>query len=115
MKTVKSILVNFLLLQSHPKYKFSYGVNDPHTGDHKSQQEVRDGDVVKGHYSVSDPDGTVRTVHYTADDHNGFRAIVEKDGYAVHPTPLKKVVFEPVVDYDKPIYEHEYGDGLKYY
>uniref|UniRef100_A0A182FFN3 Uncharacterized protein n=1 Tax=Anopheles albimanus TaxID=7167 RepID=A0A182FFN3_ANOAL len=33
---------------SHPSYKFEYGVKDPHTGDHKSQWEHRDGDVVKG-------------------------------------------------------------------
>jgi len=32
-----------------------------------------------------EPDGTVRTVHYTADDHNGFNAIVHKNGQAVHP------------------------------
>ncbi|XP_057666528.1 larval cuticle protein A2B-like, partial [Diorhabda carinulata] len=70
---------------SHPKYQFQYGVQDPHTGDHKTQHEVRDGDVVKGSYSVADPDGTLRTVHYTADDHNGFNAVVEKSGHAVHP------------------------------
>ncbi|KAJ8966928.1 hypothetical protein NQ314_003223 [Rhamnusium bicolor] len=33
---------------AHPKYEYSYGVQDPHTGDHKSQHEERDGDVVKG-------------------------------------------------------------------
>lgn len=70
---------------SHPKYAFEYGVNDPHTGDHKSQHEERDGDVVKGYYTVADPDGTLRTVHYTADDHNGFNAVVEKTGHSVHP------------------------------
>ncbi|CAG9838989.1 unnamed protein product [Diabrotica balteata] len=70
---------------AHPKYQFQYGVQDPHTGDHKSQHEVRDGDVVKGSYTVAEPDGTIRTVHYTADDHNGFNAVVEKSGHAVHP------------------------------
>ncbi|XP_074030185.1 cuticle protein-like [Leptinotarsa decemlineata] len=70
---------------AHPKYQFEYGVADPHTGDHKSQHEVRDGDVVKGYYTVADPDGTLRTVHYTADDHNGFNAVVEKSGHASHP------------------------------
>ncbi|CAG7717235.1 unnamed protein product [Allacma fusca] len=33
---------------SHPKYEFSYGVQDHYTGDVKSQHESRDGDVVKG-------------------------------------------------------------------
>lgn len=70
---------------AHPQYKFSYGVADPHTGDHKSQQEERDGGVVKGSYTVADPDGTLRTVHYTADDHNGFNAVVSRNGKAEHP------------------------------
>jgi hypothetical protein len=38
----------FSLLKAHPKYAYNYGVKDSHTGDVKSQQEVRDGDVVKG-------------------------------------------------------------------
>lgn len=46
-------------------------MEDPHTGDHKSQHESRDGDVVKGEYSLLQPDGTFRKVSYTADDHNG--------------------------------------------
>ncbi|XP_026272119.1 cuticle protein 19-like [Frankliniella occidentalis] len=70
-----------------PKYAFNYGVNDPHTGDHKSQWEERDGDVVKGEYSLVEPDGTIRTVSYTADGHNGFNAVVTKSGKAVHPPP----------------------------
>ncbi|XP_060517128.1 cuticle protein 19-like [Cylas formicarius] len=73
---------------AHPKYEFNYGVQDPHTGDHKTQHEVRDGDVVKGSYSVAEPDGTLRTVHYTADDYNGFNAVVEKSGHPVHPAPV---------------------------
>ncbi|KAJ8731936.1 hypothetical protein PYW08_014666 [Mythimna loreyi] len=60
----------------HPSYKFEYSVKDEHTGDHKSQEEHRDGDHVSGSYSLVEPDGNVRTVHYTADDHHGFRADV---------------------------------------
>lgn len=70
---------------AYPKYKFEYGVKDPHTGDHKSQWEVRDGDVVKGEYSVDEPDGTTRIVSYTSDKHNGFNAVVKKVGKALHP------------------------------
>ncbi|KAE8747012.1 Cuticle Protein CPR RR-2 13 [Frankliniella occidentalis] len=70
--------------QSHPKYAFKYGVHDAHTGDVKSASEHRDGDVVKGEYSLLQPDGTTRTVHYTADDHNGFNAVVTNSGHAVH-------------------------------
>ncbi|XP_018910380.1 cuticle protein 7 [Bemisia tabaci] len=74
---------------AHPKYSFKYGVHDGHTGDVKSQHETRDGDVVKGSYSVHDPDGTIRTVEYTADKHNGFNAVVHKSGHSVHPQHYK--------------------------
>nr|XP_022903302.1 adult-specific cuticular protein ACP-20-like [Onthophagus taurus] len=70
---------------AYPKYNFNYGVNDHHSGDVKSQHEERDGDVVKGYYSVHEPDGTVRHVQYSADDKNGFNAVVTKSGHASHP------------------------------
>ncbi|XP_050669091.1 cuticle protein 8-like [Leptidea sinapis] len=70
---------------AHPKYDFAYSVSDPHTGDHKSQHESRDGDVVHGSYSLVQPDGVVRNVEYTADDHNGFNAVVHNSGPALHP------------------------------
>ena len=80
---------SFFFPQAHPKYSFNYGVEDHHTGDVKSQQEYRDGDVLKGSYTVHDPDGTVRTVEYTADKENGSNAIVHKNGHAVHPHDYK--------------------------
>lgn len=66
-----------------PQYTYAYNVQDALTGDNKSQQETRDGDVVKGSYSLVEPDGTVRTVIYTADPINGFNAIVQR-GPLVH-------------------------------
>ncbi|KAJ4446773.1 hypothetical protein ANN_13470 [Periplaneta americana] len=72
---------------SVPQYSFSYGVKDPHTGDSKTAQETRSGDVVQGSYSLSEPDGTVRTVHYQADHVNGFQAVVERTP-AVVKTPV---------------------------
>ncbi|CAB3243196.1 unnamed protein product [Arctia plantaginis] len=63
---------------AYPKYEFKYGVNDFHTGDIKTHHESRDGDVVKGQYTVVEPDGSIRTVDYTADKHNGFNAVVHK-------------------------------------
>ncbi|CAH1982748.1 unnamed protein product [Acanthoscelides obtectus] len=77
---------------AYPKYEFNYGVADGHTGDHKSQHESRDGDVVKGSYTVAEPDGTLRTVHYTADDHNGFNAVVTRTGHAHHPQVVHKAI-----------------------
>nr|CAD7266998.1 unnamed protein product [Timema shepardi] len=70
---------------AYPAYKFDYAVHDPHTGDIKNQWESRDGDVVKGSYSLVEADGTLRTVDYTADKHNGFNAVVKKSGHAHHP------------------------------
>ncbi|XP_071455821.1 adult-specific cuticular protein ACP-20-like [Hetaerina americana] len=70
---------------AHPKYNFDYGVSDQKTGDAKSQWETRDGDVVKGAYSLHEADGTIRVVEYTADKHNGFNAVVKRQGKAVHP------------------------------
>lgn len=55
-------------------------MNDDYTGDHKRQYEERDGDVVKGQYSLVEPDGSVRIVDYIADWDNGFHATVTKDG-----------------------------------
>ncbi|KAK3908044.1 Cuticle protein 19 [Frankliniella fusca] len=65
-------------------YAFKYGVHDAHTGDVKSASESSHGDVVKGEYSVLQPDGITRTVHYTADKHNGFNAQVTLSGHAYH-------------------------------
>lgn len=51
---------------------FSYGVSDPHTGDNKHQEETLTNGVVHGSYSLTEPDGTIRKVTYTADKINGF-------------------------------------------
>ncbi|XP_055629672.1 adult-specific cuticular protein ACP-20-like [Toxorhynchites rutilus septentrionalis] len=69
---------------THPQYKFEYGVKDSHTGDHKQQWEVRDGDVVKGQYSLHEADGSKRIVDYKSDDHNGFEAVVQKVEHGHH-------------------------------
>lgn len=69
---------------AYPKYKFEYGVKDEKTGDHKSQWEVRDGDVVKGEYTLDEADGTHRIVEYSSDKHNGFNAVVKNIGHAYH-------------------------------
>ncbi|KAI8123188.1 cuticle protein 8 [Lucilia cuprina] len=89
---------------AYPKYSFNYGIKDPHTGDIKSQAEERDGDVVKGQYSLVEPDGSVRTVDYTADDHNGFNAVVHKTA--------PKIVAAPV---HAPVYAHGPAPLLHHY
>ncbi|CAF4898663.1 unnamed protein product [Pieris macdunnoughi] len=74
---------------AYPKYEYSYSVADPHTGDDKQQQEVRDGDVVKGSYSFHEADGSIRTVEYSADDHSGFNAVVHNTAPTAAPTLVK--------------------------
>ncbi|KAL5292943.1 hypothetical protein ACFFRR_011612 [Megaselia abdita] len=84
----------------HPKYAFNYGVADHTTGDVKSQHETRDGDVVKGQYSLVEPDGSIRTVDYTADPIHGFNAVVSKTGPTIHSSALvakPAVVHKPIV------------------
>ncbi|EEZ97495.1 uncharacterized protein LOC103314422 [Tribolium castaneum] len=92
-------------------YHFSYAVSDPHTGDHKSQWEVKENGVVRGAYSLLEPDGTTRVVEYVA-DHDGFRAVVKKIGTAIHPEPVIAVP-QPIVpevahfrSYDGQIYNY---------
>ncbi|XP_039293894.1 cuticle protein 7-like [Nilaparvata lugens] len=71
-------------------YKFEYEVHDPHTHDVKSQHEARKGDDLHGFYKLVEPDGTIREVHYKADKHNGFNAVVKKHGHSIHPIHYKK-------------------------
>ncbi|KPJ09763.1 Cuticle protein 8 [Papilio machaon] len=62
----------------YPKYEFEYAVSDKLTGDHKHHHETRDGNKVRGEYSLVEPDGSLRTVQYNADHHKGFNAVVSK-------------------------------------
>ncbi|XP_018566243.1 putative mediator of RNA polymerase II transcription subunit 12 [Anoplophora glabripennis] len=83
-------------------YAFEYGVSDPHTGDHKTQWETKDkAGVVRGSYSLLEPDGSTRIVDYIADDH-GFRAIVKKIGIhgqsvESHGGAVEQGGFQPIV------------------
>lgn len=93
------------------QYSFEYHVNNPETGDIKSQNEIRDGDVVHGQYGLVEPDGSVRTVEYTADDQNGFRAVVHRSGGPAGANELPKAlqsaelpsVPEVVTDFPIPV------------
>ncbi|ALC47366.1 CG42367 [Drosophila busckii] len=87
----------------HPQYKFAYDVQDSLSGDSKTQVEERDGDVVRGEYSLVDADGYKRTVQYTADPINGFNAVVNREplGHVV-----KTVAAAPVAHYAAPAVAH---------
>ena len=67
----------------HPQYKYGYNVQDSLSGDSKGHVEERDGDVVRGEYSLIDADGYKRTVSYIADPVNGFNAVVRREPLAV--------------------------------
>ncbi|XP_016935771.4 larval cuticle protein A3A [Drosophila suzukii] len=88
----------------HPQYKYAYDVQDSLSGDSKSQVEERDGDVVRGEYSLIDADGYKRTVQYTADPINGFNAVVNREPLvkSVAVAPVVKTVAAPVAHYAAP-------------
>jgi hypothetical protein len=75
---------------------YKYGVHDPSTGDIKHQSEERTGDVVRGQYSLVEPDGTVRTVDYTADPVHGFNAVVSKSDIPVHGSKKTRNVIRTI-------------------
>ncbi|KAJ8982763.1 hypothetical protein NQ317_018175 [Molorchus minor] len=94
----------------HPQYSYGYDVQDSLTGDNKRHGETRDGDVVQGSYSLVDPDGTLRTVDYTADPINGFNAVVSRQ-------PLGAQVVKaaaPAVAYAAPAYGRLAAPAISY-
>ncbi|PNF23306.1 Larval cuticle protein A3A [Cryptotermes secundus] len=81
----------------NPQYSYAYDIQDALTGDSKGQQETRSGDVVQGSYSLVEPDGTRRTVEYTADPVNGFNAVVHREPAVVAKAVAPAVVASPAV------------------
>ncbi|KAL1130804.1 hypothetical protein AAG570_012045, partial [Ranatra chinensis] len=87
-----------------PRYRFSYGVEDRFSGDSKTHEETRDGDRVEGHYSLVEPDGWRRVVHYRADSATGFNAVVTR-----HPVQTPEGVLDTRhfrQAYNAPIYQN---------
>ncbi|GAB6027060.1 hypothetical protein CHUAL_013787 [Chamberlinius hualienensis] len=58
-------------------YKFGYAIKDDYTYNQHSRQEHKYGNTVTGRYTVLEPNGYLRIVHYVADD-KGFRAEVQR-------------------------------------
>lgn len=58
-------------------------MNDDQYTNYQNRKEQRDGDVIKGSYSVVDSDGFIRTVTYTADPKEGFKAEVGSNFFLV--------------------------------
>ncbi|CAG7822400.1 unnamed protein product [Allacma fusca] len=79
----KTAVVSAEPFDPNPQYNYAYSIADVLTGDSHAHQEARNGDAVQGQYSLVEPDGSIRTVTYTADDVNGFNAVVDRSGAAV--------------------------------
>lgn len=92
--------------QAEPNYEYSYDVNDAQTNDIKEQAERRIGDKVDGHYSVVEPDGTTRTVQYSADDRKGFNAVVTRHGDSRHLVTTLRTHDAPDHSHVAPIFSH---------
>lgn len=95
-RTVAAPLALAEEVDAFPQYRYAYNVQDALTGDSKTQEETREGDIVKGSYSLIEPDGSRRTVNYYADPINGFNAVVQKDVPVATPVIAAKQVVAPV-------------------
>ncbi|XP_055603500.1 cuticle protein-like [Uranotaenia lowii] len=83
--------------RSDPNYAYTWAVRDEWTGDWKSQHESRQGDRVRGQYRMMESDGSERIVDYTADDYNGFNAVVRHEPeWRQHPAPQAVLAIHPV-------------------
>ncbi|XP_022188439.1 cuticle protein [Nilaparvata lugens] len=77
----------------NPQYQFSFDIKDDESTNYHNRKETRDGDKISGSYSVVDSDGFIRTVTYTADPKEGFKADVSRQPTDIvvklpkHPTP----------------------------
>ncbi|XP_034824525.1 uncharacterized protein [Maniola hyperantus] len=88
--------------EENPNYSYGYGVSDSHTGDIKTVWEAKKGDTVKGHYSVIEPDGSMRSVEYSAGPNTGFAATVNRDDLQARPMDEEDVMEEKALrDYDR--------------
>lgn len=68
-----------LRFQLNASYQFGFDVKDDEFTNYQNRQESRDNGVIKGSYSVVDSDGFIRTVKYTADPKEGFKAEVVRE------------------------------------
>ncbi|KAL4710385.1 hypothetical protein ACJJTC_008787 [Scirpophaga incertulas] len=98
---------------AYPKYEFEYAVSDKKTGDHKRHHEIRDGDKVRGEYSLVEADGSLRKVQYHADDHHGFNAVVSKTVNKHGDNAYS--VFDETRHFGKGIKINHFFPGKEYY
>ncbi|XP_055610777.1 myb-like protein AA isoform X1 [Uranotaenia lowii] len=80
----------------NPSYQFGFDVKDDEYTNYQNRKEQRDGNVIKGSYSVVDSDGFIRTVTYTADPKEGFKAEVSRQ-----PTDIVVKIPKPLPEYQQ--------------
>lgn len=88
-------------------YQFGFDVKDDEFTNYQNRKEVRDGSVIKGSYSVVDSDGFIRTVKYTADPKEGFKAEVIREPTDIvvkvpTPAPQQLLRASPLKSHDYP-------------
>ncbi|XP_068229114.1 uncharacterized protein [Palaemon carinicauda] len=83
-----------LLDKKHVSYDFAYSVRDDDTGSAYSHEEERTGDVTRGEYRVSLPDGRIQIVSYVADE-NGYRAKVSYESSGSSPVVAEPLKYAP--------------------
>nr|CAH7750660.1 unnamed protein product [Callosobruchus chinensis] len=83
-------------LQTPPNpYQFGFDVQDDHNTNYQNRKEHSDGKKITGSYSVVDSDGFLRTVQYTADPKEGFKAeVIRQPTDIVVKTPKPQPQFQ---------------------
>ncbi|XP_055686036.1 uncharacterized protein LOC129791725 [Lutzomyia longipalpis] len=90
-------------------YQFGFDVKDDEYTNYQNRKEIRDGGVIKGSYSVVDSDGFIRTVTYTADPKEGFKAEVVRE-----PTDIVVKTPAPPHLSDHRHHNHQYSPSASY-
>ncbi|CAH0545636.1 unnamed protein product [Brassicogethes aeneus] len=80
----------------NPSYQFGFDVKDDLYTNYQNRKEQREGNKITGSYSVVDSDGFVRTVTYTADPKEGFKAEVTRQ-----PTDIVVKIPKPDPQFQK--------------
>ncbi|KDR12507.1 cuticle protein isoform X2 [Zootermopsis nevadensis] len=84
----------------NPHYQFAFDVKDDEFTNYQNRKEQREGGKISGSYSVVDSDGFIRTVKYTANPEEGFKAQVTREPTNIvvkipTPTPAQEQVQQP--------------------
>lgn len=94
----------------NPSYQFGFDVKDDYYTNYQNRKEQSDGNKITGSYSVVDADGFLRTVTYTADPKEGFKAEVNRQPTNIvvkFPKPLQPEPKQQYLQEEEPQYGRE--------